>query len=66
MTNFKIFTNAVDGFDGKKIAIDITKITTIFQNETEDGKRVTSLWSSENMWTVKESFRKVLDIINEE
>ena len=66
MTNFKVFTNAVDGFHGKKIAIDITKITTIFQNETDDGKRVTSLWSKDNMWTVKESFRKVLDIINEE
>ena len=67
MANFKTFTNASTPFEGKKIAIDVDKIITIFQDvlKADEGK-VTSLWCSENMWTVQEDFDTVLKIVKGE
>jgi len=67
MANFKTFTNASTPFEGKKIAIDVDRIITIFQNvlEKDEGK-VTSLWCKENMWTVQEDFDTVLKIVKGE
>jgi len=50
---YKIFTNANPPFEGKKIAIDVTKVQSIFQDvmKSDEGKH-TTLWSKENNWTV--------------
>jgi hypothetical protein len=63
MTNFKTFTNAAIPFEGKKIAIDINKVSVIFEDILEDGAKV-KLWSKENAWTVNEDFDTVMKIIN--
>ena len=64
MINFKIFTNAAPPFEGKKIAIDINKVSVIFEDVLEDGAKV-KLWSKENAWTVEENFETVMNIIKE-
>ena len=67
MAKFVVFTNANPPFEGKKIAIDVDRIITVFQDvlKGDDGK-VTSLWCKENMWTVQEDFDTVLKIIQGE
>lgn len=64
---YKIFTNATEPFKGKKIAIDITKVQSIFEDvlKSDEGKH-TTLWSPDNMWTVQEDFDTVMKIIGEE
>ena len=64
MTNFKTFTNAAAPFEGKKIAIDINKVSVIFEDVLEEGAKV-KLWSRENSWTVEENFETVMKIIKE-
>lgn len=64
MINFKTFTNASPPFEGKKIAIDINKVSVIFEDVLEDGAKV-KLWSRENNWTVEENFETVMKIIKE-
>lgn len=64
MTNFKTFTNASPPFEGKKLAIDINKVSVIFEDVLEDGAKV-KLWSKENVWTVEENFETVMKIIKE-
>jgi len=64
MTNFKTFTNAAAPFEGKKIAIDINKVSVIFEDVLEEGAKV-KLWSRENVWTVEENFETVMKIIKE-
>jgi len=66
MAKFVEFKNASTPFEGKKIAIDIEKIITIFQDvlKADEGK-VTSLWCRENMWTVQEDFDTVLQKIKD-
>ncbi len=64
MTNFKTFTNASPPFEGKKLAIDINKVSVIFEDVLEDGAKV-KLWSKENAWTVEENFETVMKIIKE-
>jgi hypothetical protein len=64
MTDFRVFTNAAAEYKGTKIAIDITKIMTIFEHtDPETNEPVTALWSPQNMWSVQEEFDTVLDII---
>ena len=64
---YKIFTNASEPFEGKKIAIDITKVQSIFEDvlKSDEGKH-TTLWSQDNTWTVKEDFDTVMKIVGEE
>lgn len=64
MTNFKTFTNAAPPFEGKKLAIDINKVSVIFEDVLEEGAKV-KLWSRENSWTVEENFETVMKIIKE-
>jgi hypothetical protein len=66
MSNFKTFTNASTPFEGKKIAIDVEKVITIFEDvlKADEGK-VTTLWARENAWTVQEDFDTVINIIKE-
>lgn len=64
MINFKTFTNAAAPFEGKKIAIDINKVSVIFEDVLEEGSKV-KLWSRENVWTVEENFETVMKIIKE-
>jgi len=63
MINFKTFTNAAPPYEGKKIAIDINKVSVIFEDVLESGK--VKLWSKENQWTVEETFETVMKIIKE-
>lgn len=67
MSNFKTFTNASTPFEGKKIAIDVEKVITIFEDvlKADEGK-VTTLWARENAWTVQEDFDTVINIIKEQ
>ena len=67
MANFKTFTNASTPFEGKKIAIDVDRIISVFQDVLKgvDGK-VTSLWCKENMWSVQEDFDTVTKILKGE
>lgn len=64
---YKIFTNASAPFEGKKLAIDITKVQSIFEDvmKSAEGKH-TTLWSPDNSWTVQEDFDTVMKIIGEE
>ena len=64
---YKIFTNANPPFEGKKIAIDVTKVQSIFQDvmKSDEGKH-TTLWSKDNNWTVQEDFDTVMKIIGED
>ena len=64
---YKIFTNASAPFEGKKLAIDITKVQSIFEDvmKSHEGKH-TTLWSPDNSWTVQEDFDTVMKIIGEE
>jgi hypothetical protein len=64
MTNFKTFTNAAIPYEGKKIAIDIDKVSVIFEDVLEEGAKV-KLWSKENSWTVEENFETVMKTIKE-
>ena len=63
---YKIFTNANAPFEGKKIAIDIDEVKSIFEDVTkaDDGK-YTTLWSPNNSWTVQEDFDTVIKIIGD-
>ncbi len=64
---YKIFTNASAPFEGKKLAIDITKVQSIFEDvlKSDEGKH-TTLWSPDNAWTVQENFDTVMKILGEE
>ena len=64
---FRIFTNASAPFEGKKLAIDITKVQSIFEDvlKSDEGKH-TTLWSPDNAWTVQENFDTVMKILGEE
>jgi len=64
MANFKTFTNASAPFEGKKIAIDMDRISCFFEDvlKADEGKH-TTIWSKENTWTVQESYDKVLEIL---
>ena len=63
---FKTFTNANAPYEGKKIAIDINEVKSIFEDVTKanDGK-YTTLWSPNNSWTVQEDFDTVIKIIGD-
>ena len=63
MANFKTFTNASAPFEGKKIAIDMDRISCFFEDvlKADEGKH-TTIWSKENTWTVQESYDKVIEI----
>ena len=62
---YKIFTNASAPFEGKKLAIDITKVQSIFEDvmKSDEGKH-TTLWTPDNSWTVEENFDTVMNIIS--
>ena len=62
--NFKTFTNANVPYEGKKIAIDINQVQSIFEDvlKADEGKH-TTIWSKDNTWTVQESFDKVKEIV---
>ena len=63
---FKTFTNANVPFEGKKIAIDISEVKSIFEDVTKsDEGKYTTLWSPDNSWTVQEDFETVMKIIGE-
>mgnify|MGYP001166662083 FL=1 len=63
---YKIFTNANAPFEGKKIAIDISKVQSIFEDVTKsDEGKYTTLWSKHNAWTVQEDFDTVMKIIGD-
>jgi hypothetical protein len=64
---FKIFTNANPPFEGKKIAIDMNEVQSIFEDVTkaDEGKH-TTLWSPDNVWTVQEDFDTVMRILGED
>ena len=63
---FKTFTNASAPFEGKKLAIDITEVKSIFEDVTQaDEGKYTTLWSKDNTWTVQEDFETVMKIIGE-
>ena len=63
---FKTFTNANAPYEGKKIAIDMNEVQSIFEDVTkaDEGKH-TTLWSPDNVWTVQEDFNTVMKIIGE-
>ena len=63
---FRIFTNASAPYEGKKIAIDITKVQSIYEDvlKSDEGKH-TTIWSTYfNNWTVQENFDTVMKIIS--
>jgi len=64
--NFKTFTNANVPYEGKKIAIDINQVQSIFEDvlKADEGKH-TTLWSPDNAWTVQEDFDTVMKIIGD-
>jgi len=63
---FKTFTNANVPFEGKKIAIDINEVKSVFEDVTRaDEGKYTTLWSPDNVWTVQENFDTVMKIIGE-
>ena len=63
---FKTFTNASAPFEGKKLAIDINEVKSIFEDVTHaDEGKYTTLWSKDNTWTVQEDFETVMKIIGE-
>ena len=65
MANFKTFTNASAPFEGKKIAIDMDRISSFYEDvlKADEGKH-TTLWTPENNWTVEENFDTVMNIIS--
>jgi len=67
MIRYKIFTNANAPYEGKKIAIDVSKVQSIFEDvlKANEGK-YTTLWSPDNDWTVQEDFDTVMKIIGED
>tara|TARA_B100000900_G_scaffold121152_1_gene102245 strand:- start:661 stop:864 length:204 start_codon:yes stop_codon:yes gene_type:complete len=63
---FKTFTNANVPFEGKKIAIDISEVKSIFEDVTKsDEGKYTTLWSHDNSWTVQEDFETVMKMIGD-
>ena len=64
--NVKTFTNANVPYEGKKIAIDINQVQSIFEDvlKADEGKH-TTLWSPGNAWTVQEDFDTVMKIIGD-
>ena len=64
MANFKTFTNASAPYEGKKIAIDMDRISCFYEDvlKADEGKH-TTIWSKENTWTVRENFDKVNEIL---
>jgi hypothetical protein len=64
---FKTFTNANAPYEGKKIAIDMNEVQSIFEDVTkaDEGKH-TTLWSPDNVWTVQEDFDTVMKILGED
>jgi|TARA_B100000424_G_scaffold128448_1_gene97225 hypothetical protein len=63
---FKTFTNANVPYEGKKIAIDMNEVQSIFEDVTKaDEGKYTTLWSPNNVWTVQEDFNTVMKIIGE-
>ena len=63
---FKTFTNANAPFEGKKLAIDINEVQSIYEDVTKaDEGKYTTLWSPSNTWTVQEDFETVMKIIGE-
>ena len=64
MANFKTFTNASAPYEGKKIAIDMDRISCFYEDvlKADEGKH-TTIWSKENVWIVQESFDKVKEIL---
>ena len=64
---FKTFTNANAPYEGKKIAIDMNEVKSIFEDVTKaDEGKYTTLWSRDNTWTVQEDFETVMKIIGED
>ena len=64
MANFKTFTNASAPFEGKKIAIDMDRISCFYEDvlKADEGKH-TTISSKENVWTVEEDFTTVKKIL---
>ena len=64
MANFKTFTNASAPFEGKKIAIDMDRISCFYEDvlKADEGKH-TTIWSKENVCTVEEDFTTVKKIL---
>ena len=64
MANFKTFTNASAPFEGKKIAIDMDRISCFYEDVLKaDEVKHTTIWSKENVWTVEEDFTTVKKIM---
>ena len=64
MANFKTFTNASTPYEGKKIAIDMDRVSCFYEDvlKADEGKH-TTIWSKENTWTVQEDFTTVKKIM---
>jgi len=64
MANFKTFTNASAPYEGKKIAIDMDRISCFYEDvlKADEGKH-TTIWSKDNTWTVQENYDKVKEIV---
>ena len=64
MANFKTFTNASAPYEGKKIAIDMDRVSCFYEDvlKADEGKH-TTIWSKENVWTVEEDFTTVKKIL---
>jgi hypothetical protein len=67
MANFKTFTNASPPYEGKKIAIDMDRISCFYEDvlKADEGKK-TTIWSKENNWLVEEDFDTVKFILSQE
>ena len=67
MANFKTFTNASPPYEGKKIAIDMDRISCFYEDvlKADEGKK-TTIWSKENNWLVEEDFDTVKKILLQE
>ena len=67
MANFKTFTNASPPYEGKKIAIDMDRISCFYEDvlKADEGKK-TTIWSKENNWLVEEDFDTVKFILLQE
>ena len=67
MANFKTFTNASAPYEGKKLAIDMDRISCFYEDvlKADEGKK-TTIWSKENNWLVEEDFDTVKKILWQE
>lgn len=62
---FLKLTNASKPFEGKPLILNIVEIMSIFEEEEDNGKNVTKIYSTtKDVWAVKETIDEVYNKIN--